>query len=193
MSFRTLIGLPLAGAVVMFLFLLMAGVIDTSELPPGTSKERPVITITQGPEEPRDRPDRPMKPQKLPAPPPPTFTNWPLDGPSEGTTRTIVVDGGIDEIGTLPRNEPLVPIVRTNPSGWERCIKEGSGEQRVRVQFDVTPSGETTNVRAAASSDRCYERSAIRAVEGWRYRPKVVNGEAEWVYGVETTIIYEAA
>ncbi|MCQ8185994.1 energy transducer TonB [Parvularcula maris] len=191
MTWRTLIGLPLAGAVVMFLFLLMAGVIDTSELPPGTSKERPDIRITQRPDPGDPPPDRPIKPKDLPPPPPPTFTDRPLDGPTDGGgTRTIVIDG-IDKIGDLPRNEPLVPIVRTNPSGFERCIKGDAAEHRVRVQFDVTPSGETTNVRAVASSDRCYDRSAIRAVEGWRYRPKVVNGEPQWVYGVETTIVYE--
>jgi protein TonB len=56
----------------------------------------------------------------------------------------------------------------------------------------VSPKGETVNVEAVASSDKCFERSAVRAVESWRYRPKVVNGEAQWVYGQQTSVVFEA-
>jgi protein TonB len=54
------------------------------------------------------------------------------------------------------------------------------------VTFDVTPDGITTNVQIMDCDSSLFERNAVRAVERWRYQPKIVEGTAVRRTGVVT-------
>lgn len=82
------------------------------------------------------------------------------------------------------------PLVRINPTGFERCIDDDFGEERVRLQFDVTPDGNVVNVEAFDSTNRCYDRYAVRAAQRWKYLPKLVDGQAVSRRGVQTTMVF---
>jgi len=197
MSWRLILGLPLAGAVVMFLFLLMSDMISIDDFVPGTPNTSPEITLPEVPGEPEPtRPER-LQPDELPKPPQPdTEVEITIDSPAVGNEGPGSFDGEttLDPGGLPDLDRNAQPLVRTNPTGFERCFDGGTdGSQRVRLRFDVAPDGRTANVEVVSSTDRCFERSAKRAVENWRYSPKMQSGEAVWRYNVETTIVFELA
>ena len=47
----------------------------------------------------------------------------------------------------------------------------------VVVLFDISSEGRVENVRIEESSSRVWERSVIRAVQGWRFTPAFYNGQ----------------
>lgn len=192
MGWRTLLGLPIAGAVVMFLFLFMAGAIKNDVIPePGKTFPRLSLpAVTQDSPDPGPVDSLPEEPTP---PPPPSFTEPTIDAPTitdPGTTLPPPSGPG-GELPVIDRDP--TPIVSTQPTGWERCIDSDGGTHRVRLLFDITPSGETANIEIIDSTDRCFEASARRALRQWRYNPKVVNGEPVWQYGRQATIVFETS
>ena len=191
MGWRTLLGLPIAGAIVMFLFLFMAGAIHSDEVPV-VGKVLPKLTMPKVPDETPIERSRPVPPEAIKPPPPPEFT--------ESTIDTPTIDGGKvgppkppEGPGTLPvlDTEPT-PIVTVAPQGFERCLDDGAETHRVRLLFDISPAGETANIEVIDATDDCFNRYAIRALRQWRYTPKVVNGEPVWQYGRQATIVIES-
>ncbi|MEO1656193.1 MAG: energy transducer TonB [Pseudomonadota bacterium] len=89
----------------------------------------------------------------------------------------------------------FLPTQRVNPTGFERCLRGGSGGrgqlEQVAFRFDVNEEGRVENVVVLDSTDACFEPYSAKAVEQWVYDPRVVNGEAVRTLGVETTIRYE--
>lgn len=194
MGWRTILGLPIAGAIAMGLFLLMAGLIKTDEiLDEPEVREVPEILITF--EAPTPEPVKPTPPDVIDQPDPPDdikreprsidpIKTDPLTPPKPGE--------GDDPVNIAVDNLEPTAIVQVAPTGFENCLSGDVGSQnRVRVQFDVSPEGLVANPEVVASTDRCFERAALRAVQQWRYRPVTRNGEAVWFYGYQTTIIFE--
>lgn len=89
----------------------------------------------------------------------------------------------------VPDREYL-PIVRVAPQYPARAAERGV-EGYVIVIFAVTPMGSTTNVRVVESTDKLFERNAVRAALRFKYKPKVVDGEATLVQGVTTRIEFK--
>jgi len=74
--------------------------------------------------------------------------------------------------------EPTISLHRV---GFERRelgeIGSARGNGWVIVRFDVSPAGSVVNARVVDASPRgVFEKSALRAIERWRYRPAVVEG-----------------
>lgn len=82
------------------------------------------------------------------------------------------------------------PFVRVNPSGFERCLDKDyeRGKHVVDVEFDVDKDGNVLNPNVVNSTNRCFNRYAIRAVSRWKYQPEIVRGEAVQRRGVRATI-----
>ncbi|MEM7741473.1 MAG: energy transducer TonB [Pseudomonadota bacterium] len=189
MGWRLIIGLPLAALIALGLFIAMSYLIDPGDV--DVEEREPREDITLGPDrgdEGDDEIERP-DPTKIEQPDPPDTTpDITIDRPiiDGGSLPTV---GPIDELGPPTLERDPQPIVRVPPQNWESCLSGNAGEDHyVRLVFDVAPTGETANVEAVESSKRCLERSAIRAAQGWRYTPKVQNGEPVWQYGINTTI-----
>lgn len=196
MSWRLILGLPFAGAVVMALFLWMSGIISVDDFVPGTPTTIQPPVIPEPPDEPEVERREVKPPTEIKPPPPPeTEIEITIDPPTGigpnvvGPPVTPPVSPGLPSLAGDP-----TPIVRVDPRNFERCFDSSSGqEERVRVVFDIAPDGQTANVEVVSSTDTCFNRSAVRAVEKWRYNPKTENGQAVWWYGVNATIIYQSA
>ncbi|NNU14711.1 TonB family protein [Parvularcula sp. ZS-1/3] len=192
MGWRALLGLPLAGAVVMAIFLFMADLIKVEELPPPLDKLPPINMPEVQPDTEIDR-TKPVKPDNITPPPPPVTDDRRVD-PVTTTDETITVDTEVDSTldpTGLPVNREAIPIVTTNPQGFENCFDRGDTEHRVVVGFDISPQGEPANIEVISSTDSCFERPAKRAIQRWRFQAKLDQGEPVWQYGMRYTLVFQ--
>ncbi|MEO1040667.1 MAG: energy transducer TonB [Pseudomonadota bacterium] len=192
--FRGVIGVPLAGVIVVGLFLVMYGLIIPDRLPDAEAGEPVNINITRQLEDSELRNERRFERPKLdtPPPPPPAIERQNFE-PSVDGVNAAAPDFGTDvNIGSgFNPDRDAQPLVRVNPTGFERCIDANTGTESVALEFDVDPAGNVVNVEVIDSSDRCFNRYAVRAAERWKYQPKIVDGEAVPRRGVRTTIRFE--
>lgn len=79
--------------------------------------------------------------------------------------------------------QPLVRIPGNMPAKAEK-----SGHCLTR--FDVSPEGSPFNVDAYYCTDRVFSRDSIKTTSKFKYRPKIVDGRAVAMRGVETKITY---
>src|SRR5690606_19155087 len=82
------------------------------------------------------------------------------------------------------------PMVRIPPTYPPRAAEQGL-EGNCVMNFDVSPDGQPFNIRAISCTSSMFESTSIRAVERWKYQPKVVDGAPVARTGVQTTIDYE--
>jgi len=78
------------------------------------------------------------------------------------------------------------PLVRIPPIMPPRADKSG----HCRVQFDVSPEGQPFNVSTTFCTSRVFERSTIKSVQKWKFNPKIVDGRAVSMSGVENKVTY---
>lgn len=71
----------------------------------------------------------------------------------------------------------LVNIIRVSPTYPIVAARRGL-EGYVTVRFDVTALGTVENVTIVESSDRIFEQAAIAAALRFRYKARVVDGDA---------------
>ncbi|MEQ8406481.1 MAG: TonB family protein [Oceanicaulis sp.] len=197
---RLLIGVPIAGVVTFLLFMLMQVLIFTDEVPLEERPEDIRIVINEEVEE-IDIRQRDVSIDDVdavePPPPPPQIEREVADQPSEDLSTQM---GDLPEFETPELNNDNVsfdvsdrdaqPMVRIPPQYPPRAAERGT-EGSCEVTFDVTPDGTPTNIRILDCSSSLFERSTIRAVERWRYEPKVQGGNAVWRRGVVTRLDYQ--
>ncbi|MEM9015233.1 MAG: energy transducer TonB, partial [Pseudomonadota bacterium] len=125
-------------------------------------------------------------------PPPPPQTRDSIDAKIDGVT------GGLPDFqfesnitGTFNPDRDAQPLVRIPPQYPDRC--RSSKVEYVLVEFDVTPEGSVVNPRVVESSNRCFDRSSTRAVQRWKYAPKIVDGEPRPRQNVVTQFTYQPA
>jgi len=83
-----------------------------------------------------------------------------------------------------------LPIVKVNPIYPRRAQEQGI-EGYVVVEYTVTTQGTTRDVTVVEADPRGYfEREAIKAAEKYKYKPRIINGEAVEVPGVKTIIYF---
>ena len=61
------------------------------------------------------------------------------------------------------------------------------------VRFDVNAMGQVENPAVIDSSHSVFNRSAINAILKFKYRPRIVNGEAVSTQGLKFKFTYEPA
>lgn len=137
----------------------------------------------------KDRPDRMPEPPVRPDRTAPDFRERggpaigvrdpeppPIAGPERGGFG--LVDGDV---------MPIVKIMPQYPAAALRRELEGY----VVVTFTVTRTGTVADVEVEESSAPIFERAAIDAAYKFRYRPRVINGEAVEVFGVRNRFSFE--
>ena len=88
------------------------------------------------------------------------------EGPSLGPQIASQVDSGFIPLSRQPPEYPY-KAARRGIEGW------------VRVAFDVTATGNVENVEVIESDPPgVFDIAASRAVLRWRFKPRIVNGEA---------------
>jgi protein TonB len=135
--------------------------------------------------EPRAEP--PPKPVEQPRAPRPVTQD-----PGPG----VHIGGPVTGPGNPPKPIPgsgyadgdLMPIVAITPDYPERAKKMGA-QGYVTLEFTVDRRGQVRDARVLEAQPRgIFERSALRAIERFRYRPRVVDGKALAVTGVRTRL-----
>ncbi|MEO1136176.1 MAG: energy transducer TonB [Pseudomonadota bacterium] len=193
---RLFLGVPAAVLVTGGLFLFMAAMIR-QELRLQDEQDAVNINITAQIEDTDlSNANREFKRPTLDAPPPPPpAVNDPSNRPALDGVRAQIPDINPNlNIGSgFNPDRDAQPLVRIPPQYPERCMGRADDRENVLVQFDVTPDGQTTNIQTVESSNSCLNRAAERSVARWKYQPKIVDNQAEWRRGVQTTITFELA
>tara|TARA_R110002072_G_scaffold149527_3_gene297419 strand:- start:722 stop:1339 length:618 start_codon:yes stop_codon:yes gene_type:complete len=199
---RLIIGIPVAAIVTFALFMLMRTLIFTDATLDEEAAED--LRFDINPEVERlDARTRDTSIEDVdrvdPPPPPPQIERQAADLPTE-SLNTIV--GRIPEFEAPQLNNSNVsfnvsdrnaqPLVRIPPQYPPRAAERGL-EGSCTMTFDVTPDGTPTNIVATSCTSSMFERASIRAVERWRYSPKVQDGVPVARRGVVTDINYTLA
>ena len=193
---RLILGFPGAAIVTVGLFLFMSAMIR-QELRLQEEKAAVDISITAQLEDTDlSQANREIKRPKIDAPPPPPpAVNDPSNRPALDGVRAAVpqIEAKLN-VGTgFNPDRDAQPLVRIPPQYPQRCLSRASAEERVSLEFDVTPEGQTTNINVIDSTNSCLNRAASRSVEKWKYQPKIVDNKAEWRRGVQTVVVFQLA
>lgn len=192
---RLIIGIPIAAVITFGLFMLMQRLILTDQVEMESAGEELRIDIRPQVEEIRAR-QRDLRPDEVqrvqPPPPPPQIERQRAEQPSESLT---TIAGSIpafeapqlrsDSVSFSISDRDAQPLVRIEPQYPPRAAERGL-EGTCNVRFDVTPDGTPTNIRILQCSSTLFESAARRAVERWRYQPRIVDGRPVARVGVET-------
>jgi protein TonB len=193
---RLAIGVPLAALVTFGLFTLMRALIFSDEVPPEEAGDALVIDILQTREESevRTREERPEKPDEINTPPPPPkIEAAKAEAPDEGLAETLGRLPGLDpdavdqgDVAFVVADRDEQPLVRVPPIYPPRAAERGT-EGSCDITFDVNPDGSVTNADAVCTS-ALFKRASERAVEKWKYAPKIVDGEPQMRRGLVVTL-----
>ncbi|MEZ5892883.1 MAG: TonB family protein [Parvularculaceae bacterium] len=166
--FRWLSGLPLAAAVTLGLFFLMSQMIRTTASMLDLPSLHVELTITA-----REQPEGPVKsknpPKQIKEEMPKTVIEFPKP---TGKGDTIPTNPGPVKISPTPPGGggASTPLIRIAPAYPEAC-RSRNAQGVVIVEFDVTPEGNVINPRIVETADRCFDRTVIKTVSGWKYPP----------------------
>ena len=138
--------------------------------------------------------EKPQKPQLDDTPPPEVpeqaFDN--IDGNAQ-----IGALGGVDQLvakldlsmgdGLSASDGEYLPIVKVAPQYPRRALKRGL-EGDVILEYTVTKQGSVRSPKVLQSSDPVFNKAAIDSAMRYKYKPRVINGQAQEVPGVRTRI-----
>lgn len=139
-----------------------------------------------------ERPDAPAEPPALP-----TFADKMIvtsQAPTSAVFEITAIDTTVD-INLSPAGDYL-PLVKVAPQYPRVAVQKGL-EAVVVVAFTVTRTGTTRDVTVlqAATLDgaptRIFNSAAIKAAEGLKYKPRIEDGVAQEVHGVQNRFIFE--
>ncbi len=179
---RTLSSVTASAAVTTGLLLLMQILIATGEDIMTEPRIRYVVDWVRAPE-PEDPPviePAPVKPDNPPVPPKARISEASENGGFGGGV--IVAPpapaAGRPVISDIPFGDgPLINVIKVQPQYPPAAARRGlSGV--VIVQFDVTEFGTVENPVVIESTNSVFNKAAIEAASRFRYKPRVVDGQA---------------
>jgi len=144
------------------------------------------------------KPDKPEQPENQP----PDVPEPEFDNPDVDTGGIAMAAPGMDgDLGLGLGNNfsgdgDYMPIVAVAPEYPRRAASRGI-EGFATVQFTVTTSGATKDVVVIDGVTKdgretsIFDRAAIRAAERFKFRPRVIDGEAVEVPGVTYRFVFE--
>lgn len=192
---RLIIGLPIAALVTAVMFVILAGMIRQQVDVQLTEDKSVRINVTRQIQDTSTRSSaefqRPVLDQPPPPPPSvhdasfrPTVSSQIGEIPDFSTANL--------DIGTgFNPDRDAQPMVRIPPQYPDMCQSRAKDLESVVVEFDVTPDGTVVNARVIDATNACFNRAAIRAVERWKYQPKMEGGQPQPRYGVQTQITFQ--
>lgn len=191
---RLFTGLPGAVIVTAILFLILAALIRQDQSVQLTEDQSVEINVTRQLEDTSLQQQAEFqRPVLDEPPPPPPSVNDPSFRPNiSGQIGDLPDFSDADlDIGTgFNPDRDAQPMVRIPPRYPDMCQSRAQGVETVVVEFDVTPEGAVVNGRVLEASNACFHRAALRAVERWKYEPKMEGGEAQPRYDVRTQFTF---
>lgn len=192
-ALRVVVSAVLAVGVTLSLFYLMHYLVSNTNQ--NLDRGQGVVDITfrdvkleeEIQQKDRRKPEEPPPPKEPPPPPKmqvenvnqpvsplPDLQTPQLDVPFSGSG---VFLGGL-RAGEGMQDGQLIPLVRIQPQYPRRAALAGI-EGWVKVEFTITETGAVTDPNVVDSKPpRIFDREAIRAILKWKFKPRVVNGQA---------------
>jgi protein TonB len=197
---RVLIAIILAGFITLGLFFTMQALIasgdkELTDPPVGKVLDFVRVPKDESVQKKELKPKRPPKPEA----PPPEMEQPQMDSPTpdgEGlgldfgadVSNDISLDGGL-ALGS--GDGEYLPIVKVTPVYPRRALQRGI-QGFVIVEFTVNKVGAVTNpVVVQAEPEGIFDQAAMDAAKKFKYKPRVVNGEAIAVAGVQNRITFK--
>lgn len=148
----------------------------------------------------RRRPPPPPPPKQPPPPPkmkvaadaPPKTETLPFSIPNLGLAANV---GGGPFIGEMAVGQPggglglfegdIIPLQRIAPQYPRQAARDGITGY-VKIEFTVNPDGSVKDARVIESKPRgVFDSAAITAALRWKFKPKVLDGQAVAQKGVQ--------
>lgn len=196
---RGLVAIAAAAAVALGLAWFMYFLTHSSELRLGATDRIQMLDFVRLKRDEvaqrKDRkPERP-KPQEVPDAPPQS-DNQNSDGATLAVTAPAPVgaDLSLGGIGLGTGDGEYLPIVKVAPIYPRRAIERGVTGTCL-VTYTVTTLGTVKDVTVVEGGceHEIFERPSIEAAYRFKYKPRVINGEAVEVLGVYNRFFYEQA
>lgn len=89
--------------------------------------------------------------------------------------------------GVSASDGEYLPIVKVTPQYPRQALKRKL-EGEVVLEYTVTKLGSVANVKVLFSTDPVFNKSAVESALRYKYKPRVVEGQAIAVTGVRTRI-----
>ena len=194
---RYAVGVAFGVVVTFALFFLMQALIKSDKSPfDEGAKGRIVDFVRLQEDESIQTKTRKPKPPPPPDEPPPDMPKPDFDSnvDSQGVDMSAVnvnVDLNVGGVGGFSSDGEYLPIVKVAPVYPRRAQTRGI-EGYVLLEFVVTKTGAVRDpVVIEAKPPGIFDRAALSAALKFKYKPKVVNGEAIDVAGVRNRITFE--
>ncbi len=199
MSFARLLPAgALAAVVTLSLLMLMHILIQTNIKGPGevATYRIPEIVMPERDIKTEYDTSKPDRPDEVEEPPPdlpePEFDN--PDATAEGININPDFGGQkIDIAGVgMGGSGDMIPLTVVQPDYPRRAAQRGT-EGYCTVEFTVTSMGTSRDAKVVDCPDSVFERASLKAAERIKYKPRVVDGVAVDVTGVQYKYIFKMA
>lgn len=108
----------------------------------------------------------------------PPKVNLPIPGIPSIQLQRNLLSGVSAEVTTPQENSEVTALLRVEPDYPRKAAIKGI-EGWVKLRFMVLEDGSVTNIVVIDSKPRrVFEKSAIRAIKRWKFKPRIVNGKA---------------
>jgi protein TonB len=197
MNLRLVIGAGLAFLVTSALFVIMPTLIEMADKTPDDKKVQKIADIHM-PEtkiEARVDEQKPEKPEDPQEPPPemdtPDIDDVDIDPDAVNMTPQTSADVNIGMGGFGGNDGEYLPIVKVAPIYPRRAQSRGVTGY-CTVEYTVTKAGSIKDPVAVDCQPQGYfESASIKAAMKFKYKPRVIDGEAIDVVGVQNRFTYE--
>ena len=130
-----------------------------------------------------------------PEPPPPDIPQDQIDievpDSAVNISAPVVAVNPNAGLGNFARDSDFIPVYIPQPQYPRRATQRGI-EGWVLVEFTITETGAVVNpIVIDADPPGIFNRSALRTIVKWKYKPRIVGGKAVPRSGVQHLITYE--
>ena len=198
---RLIVSILVGAAIAFGLFVLMAKLIENSSMPAEKAPPSPVIDIVMATPD-----DSTQIRKRVPPPPPPPPKQPPKIQPVEPEVAKANTDGlgfsmpsidvgganvNIGGVGAMQRDGDATPIVRIEPKYPVQAARDGK-EGWVRLSFTINEVGGVEDIEVIdAEPKRIFDREAKRALDKWKYKPKIEDGKPIKQYGLTVQLDFK--
>lgn len=139
----------------------------------------------------QDKPEKPPEPEQQPdMPSPDSLDSFESSIGVSMNSPTMSVNANVGGLGFGVSDGEYLPIVKVAPVYPSRAASRGL-EGYVIVEYTVTRQGTTTDIVVVETTSSLFDRAAVDSAAKYKYKPRVINGEAVEVPGVRTIIRFE--
>ncbi|KDO15362.1 energy transducer TonB [Vibrio metoecus] len=188
---RLILACPMALAVTLALFSLMAWMVDNGgrSIPKPTAALSFTMVMAEQEQDVQRRqrsvPEQPQVPQVPTQAPARSEQTAAMDvsslNPLVDLNLSTAIEGvavNAPQFGEFSVNQQVMPLHRVEPNYPAKALQRGV-EGYVTLRFNIDELGKTRDIEVVdANPKRYFEREAMLALRNWKYQPKIVDGKA---------------